>query len=815
MTWETYNFSEDFQNAILACLICYPEEFREFGEIIEPKFFRGPQATEVAFWLKRYVEKYASYPNFDTLGNYVYHEAKRRMGERAKELLEYIQLLSDVDVRDWKAIRDLSLSFAKERALLVAMSKIMTAQRDGKSHTVDPVKEVQAALDVGINYTDLGVHLYYDLEKVVRKVSALDYGVHTGYPELDRIWPTGFAPGWLICLLAPPKRYKCEHPDTEILMFNGTVKRICQVKAGDKIMGDDSTARTVLSCGYGYGPMYKVTQANGDNYVVNADHVLCLKRPEGTEPVGRFSNRYHTGSTLTITAEEYAQKPRWFKRTWKGYKVGVEFPSVTVPLDPYLLGLWLGDGDAHKPSITVGDHDPEIMAYLLKAAQSENTRARVHQNKTRCAQFHFVRKAGVQKNPVTVKLRTLGVLGCKHIPYAYKVNSSAIRLQLLAGLLDSDGHHAKNRGFVFVNTSKQICKDTCFVARSLGFKAFTRQIKTSCTVKKKQVHSVAYRVYIQGAISKIPTRTARKHGHDSAKASNRTTIEVKPVGSGRWFGIEIDSNRRYLHSDFTVTHNTTFALNLALNMASQRTHGGDVLYYACEISQELAMLRAISNLSNQKQDRLFTDGVDKFIRIAQTRIAQKVQHHVWFKGFPSKSATINDIKINARNVIQQHGLKPRAIFIDYAETVRPTVVNKNDPDYRKQADVYTEARALGAELGCCVIMPDRCNKDTVDRPVPSMSSFQGSFEKAGIVDVAMGLCATESEHKQNRIRYFIFLNRHGEQYLHFSGRVDPTTYQMTLDQKIDYDPDAAEMQTKGKRRTAKPIVEDVEKTQTY
>jgi hypothetical protein len=115
-------------------------------------------------------------------------------------------------------------------------------------------------------------------------------------------------------------------------------------------------------------------------------------------------------------------------------------------------------------------------------------------------------------------------------------------------------------------------------------------------------------------------------------------------------------------------------------------------------------------------------------------------------------------------------------------------------------------------------MPDRCNKDTVDRKVPSMSSFQGSFEKAGIVDVALGLCATEGEHKQHKIRYFIFLNRNGEQYLHFEGKVDPLTYRMTVDTKVAYNPDleAEEEEEKRRRRRSgrSKMVSNAEITQT-
>jgi len=97
-----------------------------------------------------------------------------------------------------------------------------------------------------------------------------------------------------------------------------------------------------------------------------------------------------------------------------------------------------------------------------------------------------------------------------------------------------------------------------------------------------------------------------------------------------------------------------------------------------------------------------------------------------------------------------------------------------------------------------------------------MSSFQGSFEKAGIVDVAIGLCATEAEHKQNTIRYFIFLNRYGAQYLHYTGKIDPKLSRMTLEREIDYDPD----EDQGTKRqghggkTSKTTKELIEKAQT-
>ena len=440
---------------ILACLIRFPDRFWRFGEIIKPEYFNGPSAVETVFRLMEYVNKYGKYPEFKTLGNYVFAKTERKNPDRAKELIEYIVKLSTTSTSDVDAIFDLTLGFAKERALLDALRKIHLAQQEGSKETIDPVAVVEQAMRVGFDYEDLGIELRRDLEKVIDKVSQIDYGVHTGYTELDNIWRYGWPAGWLIVPLAPPKSFK-----------------------------------------------------------------------------------------------------------------------------------------------------------------------------------------------------------------------------------------------------------------------------------------------------------------------------------------------------------TTFCLNLAYKMASCEAINADVMYYACEITQELAMMRTIFNMSGRGQNELY-EGREKFKIAARQAADKNLWGHVWYKGFPSKVVTISQIKAHARMVMTHYNIKPKAIFIDYAETVRPSNTAKNIPDWRQQADIYTEARAMGQELGCCIIMPDRCNADTVGRKVPSMKSFQGSFEKAGVVDVAIGLCMTEAERKHNNMRFFIFLNRHGEQYDYFQGKLHPERMGITIDKKIEYNPDEEEEEEKSQFRSGK------------
>lgn len=256
---------------------------------------------------------------------------------------------------------------------------------------------------------------------------------------------------------------------------------------------------------------------------------------------------------------------------------------------------------------------------------------------------------------------------------------------------------------------------------------------------------------------------------------------------------------------------SALCINLALNMIENQN--SCVFYYPCEISQELAAIRCLTNLTSLSSNILYENKhsfADKALLEARTNLNSTLL----IKGFAARTATISgDIRSHALTSSGQLGLKPRCIIIDFAETVKPSSDPKRTSEHRAQGEIYMEARALGHEFKCPVILPDRCNKETVGHRVPSMKSFQGSFEKAGIVDVAIGLCADDQEYLDHIIRYFVFLNRHGEAYQHFRGRVVPEYMQMTVDERIPYEPDEEEAEDNHPGRRKRPraprdVVED-------
>lgn len=147
MRYEKFNWSDDFQDAVISCLIKKPDEFTQIFPVIQPEFFNGTEAVEVVFALKEFFEKYGHVPNFITLGNYVFQRTEKLNPEQADTLEQYVIKLEDVDTTDWQYVRDYSLKFCRERAIYYAIKKIGLAQAENKP--VDPMGVMAKAMRVG------------------------------------------------------------------------------------------------------------------------------------------------------------------------------------------------------------------------------------------------------------------------------------------------------------------------------------------------------------------------------------------------------------------------------------------------------------------------------------------------------------------------------------------------------------------------------------------------------------------------------------------------------------------------------------------
>lgn len=376
--------------------------------------------------------------------------------------------------------------------------------------------------------------------------------------------------GIIVICTGPPGTGKCHGRGTRLLKYDGTTVAVEDVRVGDLLMGDDSTPRTVLSLAAGKGDMYRVSPLRGGApFTVNRDHIMVFAESptKADERVG----------TVEMSLCDYFKQSRTRKHRLKLYRVPVDYPESTEPtIDPYWLGLWLGDGNAGYTGITT--MDAPVVDYVRAYAKTLGLGVSVKTIPDNKASMYTIVGTCVGVYHDNVLLRKMDALGLsvltplpaqdkrsrhgseKFIPHCYLTGSRKTRMQLLAGILDSDGYTFGGDGvYDAVFKSQRFSTELVQLARSLGYTA-------SVAPKKGTIKSIGftgdyYRVCLS-AVHDLPLKIARRKStavRGQKKRAQVTGFTLEKLGVDDYFGFTLTGNGRYLLADFTVTHNTLSA----------------------------------------------------------------------------------------------------------------------------------------------------------------------------------------------------------------------------------------------------------------
>lgn len=344
---------------------------------------------------------------------------------------------------------------------------------------------------------------------------------------------------------------KCLGKGTPVLMHDGSTKAVEDIAVSDLVMGPDSRPRRVLALGRGRAELYRVAQANGDAYVCNGDHLmaLCHFKVRGNF----YKKRTYALDHRVISVNDYLKLSKNVRANCTGYKVGIQFKERKTILEPYLLGIWLGDGHRNKPAVTTGD--PEIKEFVTHTAFKMGLGITAEEGHGCENLYMSTGKRSPGGNPMVSALKKLKLWKApqKFIPDSYLRNSRRVRLLLLAGLIDTDGSVKRNGQLEITSVYKTLAENIVWLARSLGYSASVKPKKTTC---QTGATGLAYRVRITGTLSEVPVRVKRKMTGDCLKGGLRTRISVRAIGKGDYYGFELDGDGLFLLGDFTVTHNT-------------------------------------------------------------------------------------------------------------------------------------------------------------------------------------------------------------------------------------------------------------------
>lgn len=589
-------YGKDFQIKLAALLI--KDRIFSFSiiPIIKNEYFTDPYLRMVFVIIRSYVEKYHSLPTIDNIKIELENN-----NENSKLYDSVLKSIETAKLEDRDFVIDNARKFCFSKHALAENEKVRAALEKGE------FTEAQAISTDSFRFSGLNQTKFFNLKKDYDRIYD-DEKEHNPipmpFPTFNANMKGGPGKGNLVIMVAPSNFGKSFSLNTEVFMADMSVKMIQDIKIGDKVMGWDGKPRTVKSVHNGIDEMYRVDQNNGNSYTVNSHHELCIINSK---------DEVITENIQLMTPVQYIErmcspiKPTNIKNKWNaewrklncGFKSpGIEFEEKELPFDPYILGLWLGDGDKAAPMVC--GIDQEVGDYIKEHQKKNNQSITVSKYDGESVD-RWVLNGSNGVNNFRDFLKEYNLFNNKHIPEIFLKNSRENRLKLLAGLIDTDG------GLGTLKTSVEITQKLNVLADDIAFLCRSLGLKISLKKKEGKINGIVKGIYNRIIISgknlvDVPTRIPRKKfvTLKTKKDELKTKISVTPVGKGEYFGFSIEEeDKMFLLSDFTVVHNSNLLIAFSRHANSI---GKTVVFFSFEIGGIDMLRRHIAGLTDLKQE---------------------------------------------------------------------------------------------------------------------------------------------------------------------------------------------------------------------
>jgi replicative DNA helicase len=554
-----------------------------------------------------------------------------------------------------------------------------------------------------------------------------------------------------------------------------------EVRVGESVLGSDGRATTVVAATEVMTgrPCYEVHFSDGSVIVADAQHQWLTET--------RASRRGSHASAEVRTTEELARTVRCATKDARlNHSVTnaapLQLPAADLPIGPYTLGVWLGDGTSAQAQYTSAD--PEIAAYIeaegLVVVPSADRRyalrppertGLVERVCPMCGRPFAPKTSQVQTcsktcggklrasggvgrlascpdcggpssgllqcqdcrnehGTVKALLRTLGVLGHKHIPTEYLRASERQRRDLLAGLLDTDGTVTPSGCVQFAVTSRRLAEDARELIASLGYRVrmTTRRVpgrteeSSTCFTLTFTTDDEVFRLERKKLLHK--ERGARTFTARGA----RFVTDVRPVPSVPVRCIQVDAaDHLFLAGrSFIPTHNSTLGLDIARS-AAIRNHQPTCIF-SLEMSKHEITMRLLSAeakvpLHHMRAGSLSDEDWSKLAR----RMGEVADAPLYIDDSPNM--TMMEIRAKARRLKQRNDLK--LVVIDYLQLMTS---GKRVESRQQEVSEFSRAlKLLAKEIEVPVIAMSQLNRGSEQRqdkkPMLSDLRESGSIEQ--------------------------------------------------------------------------------------
>lgn len=610
-----------------------------------------------------------------------------------------------------KAIEHEALSGSKAAADVIADAAIKIADVSQGSE-VQPAKELKEILQRVVGRAN---DAYQDETFVP--------GFDTGLPSLDEICGR-FMPGDLIICGASQGDGKGQPLDALILTPFG-FRKMGDMKVGCAITAPDGSVGNVIGVyPLGKRQLFRFTFHDGTSTEVTEDHIwLAWQTGHGRHIKGD----YITGSR----GQKLFTAAQIMGILEKNPKIKFKIPVASpVPftragaydkclIDPYLLGVLLGDGALNNGMLCSADveiiHEAENRLGRKFITYSSKPTIR-----SRALVYSIPVDSGVRTHLETMGLR--GKLSHeKFIPKRYLISSEGERWDLLRGLMDTDGWVNVNGDPRYCTVSDRLADDVAFLARSLGA-VVTRRVKPShykkdgVRVQCMDAHELRIKLWDGARAFNLRRKQAQCNKPQSLY---RTLVNIEPTRVAEAQCIKVSNpSALYMTNDFIVTHNTALAAQIAMR-AAQRVN---VLFFQLEMQDEdmgRRMLAAESGLSVSEIEEGQFDfaAFDKLIT-AQRKIENS-------KLFIDDRPRLKMAQIRSRSQAMKNSSGLGMVLVDHLRLVQAD--GKVSDQYERTEYVTGSLKSLAKELKVpliCLAQRTRSSQGR-DDPMPRISDFFG------------------------------------------------------------------------------------------
>jgi len=716
-----------FQIQLINQLILNKDFARAIVDVLDSKYFDNQYFKIITQMIKEYYIKYESVPTFETLDQLTRSEISSDSAR--KIVLDTLIQIRDVSFEGHQFVIEKALKFCKQQELQKVMTKAQKIIDKGDFESYDQLEEmVNKALQVG--EIEDGEHdVFTNLDQVLDE----DYRhpIPMGIPGIDNLLKGGLAKGELGVILAPTGVGKSLPNSEPLLTPNGWVK-MGDIKIGDKIIGSDGNEQYVIGVyPQGVRPIYKVEFT--DNTFVNCDeeHLWSVNtlnmRTSKTRVKGEVVYKPNYGYKVIKTSDMMNDIKKRGRHNYRLPVVSpVNFNEKDVLINPYLLGLLLGDGSICDSGVRISTKDDELFDNIsyLNEHSSYN-----EYNRTETKSIKSINlKAGIKQ-----RLNEYGLLNKKSnnkfIPKEYLYNSAENRVSLLQGLMDTDGYVNKNGTVQFTTVSEKLCDNVRELVLSLGGTAkINTKVPTYTYDGEKKEGQLAYTITMSFANNIVPFKLLRKV---SKFYKREKYVEQKYVKSITYSHNEdatcikvSNPDELFVTRDYVLTHNTTVLTkicNHAFNL------GYNVLQIFFEDNPKIIQRKHFTLWTGIAPDEL---SFHKDVVMEKVRdIKENVTNKLILKKYASDTLTMNQIKNQIRKMIAE-GTKIDMISLDYIDCVVP---DKNLGDeWKSEGSVMRGFEAMCHELDVAGWTATQGNRSSISSDVVTTDQMGGSIKKAQV-----------------------------------------------------------------------------------